>query len=205
MRGTRKERKWMKKLLSMVICLAVLLAGCAFAEGEEAFSFEALKGVTFELSSGAGAWSVEVEIAGDGSFIGSYHDSDMGDVGEGYPNGTIYICKFQGNLSVVGRVSDTAWQLSVDGVAVDSKQDQEEYLEDGVRYVLSDPTLKDGDLLTLYLPGQPVAELSEEFLLWMHLDWYDEEYKELPFYALRNEKDDTGYVGMDYSSEDAEY
>ena len=49
----------------------------------------------FYFSSGAGAWRTELFLQDDGSFNGQYSDSDMGSMGEEYPNGTVYICEFE--------------------------------------------------------------------------------------------------------------
>lgn len=43
----------------------------------------------FSFSSGAGGWSTDFEIEQDGSFSGSYHDSEFGSTGDGYPGGTM--------------------------------------------------------------------------------------------------------------------
>ncbi len=53
----------------------------------------------FTFASGAGAWATSLKLSEDGSFVGGYHDSDMGDSGDGYPNGTIYVCGFSGKFS----------------------------------------------------------------------------------------------------------
>ena len=45
----------------------------------------------YTFASGAGAWATSLELYEDGSFAGDYHDSDMGDSGDGYPNGTISV------------------------------------------------------------------------------------------------------------------
>ena len=62
--------------------------------------FGALNGKEFGFASGAGGWSSELTFANDGIFMGSYHDSDMGDTGDGYPNGTIYVSDFSGRFEV---------------------------------------------------------------------------------------------------------
>ncbi len=185
----------MKKLVCTAVCLALLLGCCAGAEETADFSFGMLDGLIFEHASGAGAWAVELEIAEDGSFTGSCHDSDMGDTGDRYPNGTVYTCRFHGRFSAPEAVSATALRMTVAELALDAGQALQT-IEDGIRYVLSPPALKEGDAVTLYLPGQPTAEFSEEFLFWLHLDWYGEACEALPFYALRVEADDAGYVGF---------
>ena len=71
----------------------------AEAEAEGEFSYKDLKGLTFAFSSGAGAWGTILTIQEDGSFEGNYHDANMGDIGEGYPNGSVYICEFSGKFT----------------------------------------------------------------------------------------------------------
>ena len=48
----------------------------------------------FELSSGAGGWATILKLNKDGTFTGQYYDSDLGDTGEDYPNGTVHFCTF---------------------------------------------------------------------------------------------------------------
>lgn len=57
--------------------------------------------LTFVFSSGAGGWFTELELQPDGSFTGSYHDSEMGEFAEDYPNGTVYVCEFSGRFEAL--------------------------------------------------------------------------------------------------------
>ena len=43
------------------------------------------------FSSGAGAWRTTLTLNRDGSFSGSFRDSDMGDRTDDYTNGTVYL------------------------------------------------------------------------------------------------------------------
>ena len=52
----------------------------------------------FTFASGAGAWLTELMLEQDGSFAGQYHDSEMGDLGDDYPNGSCYISTFSGRF-----------------------------------------------------------------------------------------------------------
>ena len=47
--------------------------------------------VEFLFTSGAGGWSTQLSLNRDGSFTGEFHDSEMGDRTEEYPNGSVYI------------------------------------------------------------------------------------------------------------------
>ena len=52
----------------------------------EQVTFRDLSSLECWFGSGAGAWSTTLTIHEDGSFFGVYRDSDMGDIGDGYPN-----------------------------------------------------------------------------------------------------------------------
>ena len=73
----------------------------------------------FVFASGVGAWDTQVTIAPDGSFSGIYHDADMGGTGEGYPNGTEYICEFTGQFSQPTKVDDYTWSVQLESLSYD--------------------------------------------------------------------------------------
>ena len=181
----------MKRILACILALAMLLAASALAESE-APTLEQLSGLQWSFSSGAGGWSTELAIAEDGSFTGNYHDSEMGDIGDDYPNGSLYGCSFSGQLTLGEAIDDNAWSVHVDAVEMDEGQ-VPEAIEDGVRYVTIEPYgLTAGNDMLLYLPGTPVDELPEDFLLWAHLIGSDE--TELANYGLYDEAADTGFI-----------
>ena len=53
-------------------------------------------GIDFMFASGTGGWSTVITVNRDGSFYGDFRDSEMGDRGEGYSQGTVYQCAFSG-------------------------------------------------------------------------------------------------------------
>ena len=115
----------MKKCIAWVV--ALLLAMTAFsacAEQGENF-FERLKGLEWTFSSGAGGWSTDMRILPDGSFSGEYHDSEMGETGEGYPDGTVYGCSFTGKMSLVEQVNENTWKIRVDELKTDETAEKE--------------------------------------------------------------------------------
>ena len=90
--------------------------------------------------SGAGGWSTDLRILPDGSFVGNYHDSDMGDGGKDYPRGIQYVCSFHGKFKDVISVSEHVWSLTLAELTLDTGHPVgEEWIEDDVRYVSSDP------------------------------------------------------------------
>ncbi len=181
-----------KVILALVFLMIAALLAAACAEAAQAPTFEALSEYEWSFMSGAGGWATYMRINPDGSFTGDYHDSEIGDAGDDYPDGTIYGCLFHGQLTLGEQVSDYAWSVHVDAVEMDEGQ-VPEAIEDGVRYVTIEPYgLTAGNDMLLYLPGTPVDELPEDFLLWAHLIGSDE--TELANYGLYDEAADTGFI-----------
>ena len=90
-----------------MITAVMLIIGAAFAAGsvpeKEDELFAHFEGMEWSFCSGAGAWSTDLQIRPDGTFTGQFHDSEMGESAEAYPDGTVYICEFSGRFSVVSR------------------------------------------------------------------------------------------------------
>lgn len=165
------------------------------AAGEEAeeVSFEQLAGLAWCFSSGAGAWSTEMQIEADGSFKGVFHDSEMGDAEEAYPNGTVYTCVFSGQMSFADA---NALSIRIDRLTP-AEQPGQESIEDGVRYIASEPYgLSEGDIMRLYLPGTPAETLTEDMRMWAHLFELDEMPDELKDYFLYSEQNQSGFIGI---------
>lgn len=153
-----------------------------------------LTGKTFDFSSGVGAWCTDITFGENGAFTGEFHDSDMGDADDMYPNGTVYGCRFSGRLSAIVSVDDTAWRLTVSELTMDEGQ-APEAIEDGIRFITTEPYgLSLGDEVILYLPGTPVEGLPEEFIFWTHINLIDPQADALPFLSLWNEAADSGFV-----------
>ncbi len=156
---------------------------------------------SFTFASGAGAWMSELFVKPDGTFTGDYHDSDMGDTGEGYPNGTIYVCSFSGAFGDVKRVNEYTYSMHVKKLDVDSTP-AKEWIEDDVRYVASIPYgLENADEVLVYLPGAYLLDLPDEFITWVGMmrAWdSDDRPTTLPFYGLYNVTDQMGWSGSAY-------
>ncbi|MDO5344347.1 MAG: lysozyme inhibitor LprI family protein [Lachnospiraceae bacterium] len=192
-----------------VLCAAGLLSGAWMipAQAEEGFSYEEVSDRIFYFSSGVGAWGTELLIHEDGSFEGSYHDSDMGSTGEGYPNGTVYVCDFSGQFSEPGKVNEYTYSAKILELEQERENGTSEIVNN-VRYVYSDPYgLNDAENVLFYLPGAPLEELPEAFLRWVgYFDLSAAEETELPFAGLYNEAMEQGfssYENQEPSSEEA--
>ncbi|MGN0762629.1 MAG: SH3 domain-containing protein [Aristaeellaceae bacterium] len=119
------------------------------------------------LSSGVGAWRVMLAIQPDGSFTGLYEDSDMGETGPGYPNGTQYGCSFSGRLGAFTQVSGQEYRMTVAQVTMDGPLPGER-TADGMRMVTQAfSSLEVGDMISIYLPGTTTSAVPEEYFTWV--------------------------------------
>lgn len=186
----------MKRFVCLTLMAVMLLtAAMAGAETAPSLSFAELTGLEWTFSSGVGAWYTCIWIEKDGTFTGEFHDSEMGEIGEGYPDGTVYGCLFHGKMTLGEQVDEYTWKVRVETLELDEGQ-VPEAIEDGMRFVTCDPYgLKAGNDMLLYLPGTPVEKLTEDFQLWAHLYDYGEAVTELPYYGLYDPREETGFVG----------
>ena len=183
----------MMKKTAVAAMIAIMLL-MTLASAETAPSFEEFSDLEWSFMSGAGGWATYMYIAPDGTFTGNYHDSEIGETGDGYSLGTLYGCAFHGRLTLGEQLDEYTWKVHVDEVELDEGQ-VPEAIEDDMRYVTTDPYgIKAGSDMLLYLPGTPVDVLPEGFLLWAHL-LGDDIPAELPYYGLYDEAEDTGFIG----------
>lgn len=126
----------------------------------------------FSFLSGAGGWSTEMTLNKDGSFTGTYHDSELGSTGEGYPNGSIYVCEFSGKFENFEKINEYSYKMTLTEIKTE-KEAGEEWIEDEILYIASAPygltdssNEKTATEFILYLPEAPVDQLAEDFLTW---------------------------------------
>lgn len=120
----------------------------------------------FAFLSGAGGWSTVMYLNSDGTFTGSFQDSEMGDRGEGYPNGSVYTCAFTGRFIEVAQISEYAYRMILSDVQL-AQEPGEEWIKDEIRYVAATPYgIEEGTEFIFYLPDTPLDELPEDFLSW---------------------------------------
>lgn len=144
------------------------------------------------FSSGAGAWGTELELDDDGEFDGEYHDSEMGEFADNYPDGTVYFCDFEGRFEVARKLNDYSYSLSIANIRTENPVGTEE-IRDKIRYVFSDPHGLDGEEFILYTPETPVSELSEECLGWYMLRGGLDEAGTLGTWCIYNVKNETAF------------
>ena len=144
--------------------------------------------------SGAGAWDTTLTLNPDGSFEGIYRDDDMGDIGEGY-DGTAYLCTFQGRFGSIRKLDDSTYVMTLSELNLTtSHQVGQKWIEDGVRYVSSEPYGLDGGTdFIFYTPEAPLSKLSQAFLSWLPYSYKQEPQnpETLSYYGLYNK--DMGY------------
>lgn len=159
-------------------------------------TFADLGKLEFYFSSGAGGWGTTVNIYADGSFRGSYGDSDMGDTGYDYPNGTYYKCEFAGHFGELRRVDE--YTFVADVIDIDYDRTDKTEIIDGVRTINAEPYgMDDAKEVYFYLPGTPVSSLDQELVDWIYWGLYDWETqtmaKELNFIAMYNKNAKEGF------------
>lgn len=159
-----------------------------------ALSFADFHYLTFDFSSGAGAWATELSIRADGTFAGEYHDDDMGDTGDDHPYGTAYHCAFNGQFSQPVKVNDYTYSMQILSISY-ADEPGTEAIRDGVLYYYTTPYgLDDAKDILIYLPGAPLAELPEGYRSWVGYYYLENTTDtELPFYGLYNEAAAEGF------------
>ncbi len=151
----------------------------------------------FVFSSGVGAWATELQVEDDGSFTGVYHDSEMGDTGDSYPNGTVYFCNFSGKFTEPLRFDECMYEMDLEELETEGVEG-DSYIENGVRYVHSEPYgISGGTQFTLYTPGQPYEMVSEDFAWWVRSVSGSQDTDYLTCYAICNAATQDGFVGYD--------
>ena len=149
----------------------------------------------FDFSSGAGAWGTHIDIENDGSFVGQYHDTEMGDVGEDYPNGTVFICNFSGKFSNPKQIDKYTYSMKLDRLETDGNLG-DSYIKDGTMYINSEPYgFDDADEFIIYAPGMKISELPEGFVFWLNGFMNVQTTKILPYYGIYNVSGEEGFVG----------
>lgn len=130
-------------------------------------SFADLSRLRFEFSSGAGAWGEEFTIEKDGSFRGLYHDTDMGDTGEQYENGTCYSSTYSGHFTELTAIDEYTYQMKLADISYEESKDYVEIIGD-TRYIYTESYCLGGsDTFVIYLPGTPLDRIPEEAYTWL--------------------------------------
>lgn len=183
----------MKRVFCIVLCLLIMLA-CSACENdnnekkeeqevdtagnlivEEVVEAEKVllpfeNGLTFILNSGTGNWETTLVLDNEGGIYGDFHDLNMGEVGEGYENGTYYWNEFWGYSDNIEKVNDYSYKFILKDVATSQPGDVEELDDEDSMLFKTTYNIEgvvDESEYILYLPNTPVMELPEESLFWL--------------------------------------
>lgn len=155
---------------------------------------------TYTFSSGVGGWATILNVKEDGTFSGEYHDSDMGDTGSGYPNGTVQICTFSGKFFTPQQIDEYTYFTKLESIETEDEPGIE-YFEDGTRFITSDPYgFDNANGFLIYMPGTPIASLPEGFLSWSGIDANVRTVLPSGYYGIYNVGGEEGFVGLDENS-----
>lgn len=171
---------------------------------EEGLTFKDLSARQFYFSSGVGAWGEEFTIEKDGYFTGKYHDSEMGESGEEYPEGTVYSCVYSGYFTDVTKVGEYIYEIKLKDISYKNEPGEEEIL-DGIKSVYTESYFMGiNDSFRIYLPGMPMDEISEELYWWVKD--YNQSESELTMVILVNETEQLAAASVNRPSpvEDAQ-
>ena len=148
----------------------------------------------YTFTSGAGAWATGITINNDGSFVGKYHDSDMGDTGSDYPNGVQYICEFTGKFSKPQKINEYIYSMELEELTT-KEEAGKIYYKDGIKYICSEPYgFDNAKKFYIYLPNAPISNVEEAFLSWSHLNVSDIQTLPNNFYGIYNIGGEQGFV-----------
>ena len=193
-----------------VVLVAAIAVGCTFTGANQPAPEEATQEETtlptpetlpldeetmeFWFASGAGAWSSRLILSKDGSFTGNYHNTEPSEVGNNYPNGTRYQSAFDGRFEIVKQLNDYSIELQLTQVQTEQPVDTISF-EDGMRIVSASAFgIDGGSRFTLYLPNATKEQIPTEGRSWLRPTVSDlESNKQLGFYFLYNETEETGF------------
>lgn len=188
-----------EKLIALLLGLSLLFCASCTQTAAPALP-EADYPMELIFSSGAGAWRTKLTLNADGSFDGFFSDSNLGETGQDYPNGTVYLCSFTGRFSVSERLDVHSYPLTLEEVTSD-RPGGEEWIEDGILYVIAGPyglynDYTDGKMsrsFVLYTPDTPVSGLGEDLLSWWPGRYEATPPTTLSCYALYNVEAGTAF------------
>lgn len=125
----------------------------------------------FIFASGVGGWATGMDVSKDGSFKGTYHDSNMGITGTNYPNGQVYISNFTGNFKNLVKVNDYEYKMTL--TDLDYSKVGETKIVNGVKIDTTEPygiadKKSSGKEFVLYLRDRPVKDLPKEVGDWIY-------------------------------------
>lgn len=142
----------------------------------------------FEFSSGIGGWWEEFTIEKDGYFTGKYYDSDMG-------TNTIYYSAYSGHFTGLTKVNEYTYKMTLSDISYRKTPGTEETIEEMLYVYIGAYCLGSNDTFTVYLPGAPVSDLSEE--VWNWVKDYNQSETELTMPIIVEEENGYGVYSFE--------
>lgn len=153
--------------------------------------------VELTYSSGAGGWRTVLTLNADGTFTGSYTDSELGETGKDYPGGTLYYCNFSGVFADITVLDEVSCSLRLEQLRYEVPTGTVE-IESEIRYVAADALgLSDGTDFRLYAPAAPCDVLSEFATYAWPGNFQDPVPDTLGCWALYNEQEETTFFSYE--------
>lgn len=148
----------------------------------------------FIFSSGVGAWSTSLTLNKDGSFSGSFSDSDMTG-GDGYSY-TVYCNDFTGSFTNLKKLNDHVYSMELVDLQTSQESGTQEIVDDCLK-VYSEPYgLAPGSEFYLYVPEVTKSDLPIELPEgWSMIAYSDQNPELLTSYVLYNIEGDAPFAG----------
>lgn len=168
-----------KSLLKNLMDFQTTMMAQKSANSEEVDGLPITEPMEMSFYSGAGAWCTTLILNPDGSFVGDYLDTNVGELN---------VCQFHGQFGKVVKLTDDSWLLTMEELELDTGHNVGEEWDvtdeyGTVHYISREPYGFDGEDWTALEPGarfvlyspdatghEPGTELygAVEFQSWMH-------------------------------------
>ncbi|MBO5326205.1 MAG: hypothetical protein J6A80_08250 [Lachnospiraceae bacterium] len=170
--------------------------GDSISYGDEvSFAWKDVEGLCFQCPGLNGDYPTWLYVSSDGSFTGGYKELYPEDTGENYPDGTIYLCNFDGKFAEPKKINSYTYSLEVSTMTYEEHIGSHIKKDDLYYYYVPPMGLYDLEELVLYTPGAPLRELPVAFLESVGYQALSlEKDATLPFYAIYNVKEEKGFL-----------
>ncbi|MBT1174209.1 PASTA domain-containing protein [Bifidobacterium sp. LC6] len=156
----------------------------------------------YGLGSGAGAWGSGLKINEDGTFSGSYSDSDMGLTGDGYPNGSRSQSDFTGKFKSATKNSDGTYTLQCDASAfkIDGTVGSSS-IENGVKITVTKPVgMETCEEFKFYPDPTDFSQFDDQMKMWSGGRLMSDDTSGATGKALVNTKSEYEYTFYDFDN-----
>lgn len=161
------------------------------------FAWKDVEGLCFQCSGLNGDYPTWFYVSSNGSFSGGYKELYLENTGEDYPDGTIYLCNFDGKFVEPKKINAYTYSLEVSTMTYEEHIGSHIKKDDLYYYYVWPAGLYDLEELVLYTPGAPLRELPVAFLESVGYQALSlEKDATLPFYAIYNVKEEKGFCSF---------